>query len=174
MKTSWRHGRERLRRLLLRGPILGWWVGRRARQWERAYCGELVRDSGGPAAPAPGPSFTASAVLRTILFISDCMWEQNDLVPELRKIADVTVLDLGPKLKARPDSQPARECVAVADKFEFFPYGVFSGGGDNYQRWAKRFDVNLTNCLPATEWYHQRGLPCLYVPHGVRQPEYLD
>jgi len=216
MSTFWGQLREWLRRVLLRGPILNWWVGRRARQWERAYCGELVRAIGGPA-----PSFTAATVLRTILFIGDCMWEQNDLMPELRKIADVTVLDLGPKLKARPDSQSAQACVAAAvkdfadtharlapdaiffyarpallsdevfdelrrrwhgpllgmsldDKFEFFPYGIFSGGGDNYQRWAKRFDVNLTNCLAATEWYHQRGLPCLYVPQGVHRPEHLD
>jgi hypothetical protein len=53
------------------------------------------------------------------------------------------------------------------DKIQFFPYGIFSSGDDNYRHWAKKFDLNLTNCLPATEWYRQQGLPCLYSPQGV-------
>ena len=61
--------------------------------------------------------------------------------------------------------------MSLDDRFEFFPYGVVSGGIDNYQRWAKHFDLNLTNCLPAIDWYRQRGLPCVYSPQGFHQPE---
>ena len=53
------------------------------------------------------------------------------------------------------------------DKMEFFPYGIFAHGNDNYQYWAKKFDLNITNCLPATDWYRARDLPCLYSPQGV-------
>jgi hypothetical protein len=53
------------------------------------------------------------------------------------------------------------------DKMEFFPYGVFAHGNHNYQYWAKKFDLNITNCLPATDWYRTRDLPCLYSPQGV-------
>ena len=54
------------------------------------------------------------------------------------------------------------------DKMEFFPYGIFAHGNHNYQYWAKKYDLNITNCLPATDWYRQNGLPCLYSPQGVR------
>jgi hypothetical protein len=58
------------------------------------------------------------------------------------------------------------------DRMEFFPYGIFSSGNDDYGRWVKKFDVNITNCLPATEWYHQRGAAAIYVPPGMHlQPD---
>jgi len=53
------------------------------------------------------------------------------------------------------------------DKMEFFPYGIFAPGNHNYQYWAKKYDLNITNCLPATDWYRQQGSPCLYSPQGV-------
>jgi hypothetical protein len=53
------------------------------------------------------------------------------------------------------------------DKMEFFHYGIFAHGNHNYQHWAKKFDMNITNCLPATDWYRARNLPCLYSPQGV-------
>lgn len=57
------------------------------------------------------------------------------------------------------------------EKLEFFNYGIFSGGIDDYQTWARRFDLNLTNCLPAVEWYRQRGLTCIYCPQGFHSPD---
>lgn len=56
------------------------------------------------------------------------------------------------------------------DKLQFLPYGIFSQGDDDYQRWAAYFDVNITNGIIASEWYKQRGLPCIYSPQGVHQP----
>ena len=56
------------------------------------------------------------------------------------------------------------------DKANFFPWGVFSNGEDNYQRWARQFDVNLTNTLAAVEWYQRNGCACLYTPPGLHLP----
>jgi len=59
------------------------------------------------------------------------------------------------------------------DKFQFLDYGIFRGGDDNYQRWAQLFDLNITNGIAASEWYQQRGLPCIYSPQGVHRPKGL-
>jgi hypothetical protein len=56
------------------------------------------------------------------------------------------------------------------DRMEFFRYGTFSAGNDDYGRWVKKFDLNITNCLPATQWYHQRGAAAIYSPQGVHLP----
>jgi hypothetical protein len=203
-----------LRRLLLRGPLLDRWVARRGRQWDRAYCARLASTLAQPIAPSVAPSLTAPGALRQILLIADCMWEQNDLVPELARIAETRTLNLRPLLKQRRPDQSEPEVVAqtikdfattesglapdvilfyarpnllseevfetlrrawqcpllgmnLDDKLQFFPYGIFAAGDDNYQRWAPRFDLNITNCLAATEWYRQRGCACLYSPQGV-------
>lgn len=59
--------------------------------------------------------------------------------------------------------------MSLDDKMQFLPYGILADGNDNYQRWACRFDLNLTNCLAATDWYRASGCPVLYCPPGVRQ-----
>ncbi len=208
-----------LKRLFMRGFMRAWWAARRTRQWERAYCKQLLLSSGEPDSGAAPAVLLNAGALRSILFIADCMWEQNDLVPELRKIAQVTVLDLHPGLKeCAPEAE--KGCVAARvqafaeaakslepdvilfyarpgllseevfetlrrrwncplfglnldDKFQFFPYGIFSKGDDNYQQWARRFDLNLTSSLAATDWYRERGLACLYAPAGMHRPEGL-
>ncbi|MGH7953830.1 MAG: glycosyltransferase family protein, partial [Limisphaerales bacterium] len=214
--------RNVVRWCLLRGPLLKVWIARKARKLDRAYCAELVRASAleNPAT-TPNTSLVTGVPLRTILFIADCMWELNDLVPELRKIAAVSVLDLHLALNKKPSNQTDREAVTAAirdfaaaqknlapdvvffyarpailseatfevlrrtwhcplfgmsldDKMEFLPYGIFSSGNDNYQHWAAKFDLNLTNCLAAVEWYQQRGLPCLYSPQGVHLTDDLS
>src|SRR6185436_9795648 len=59
------------------------------------------------------------------------------------------------------------------DKTEFFPYGIFTDPNDDYKRWAKNFDLNLSSSLLATEWYKQFDLPVLYSPMGFHQrPEF--
>ena len=52
------------------------------------------------------------------------------------------------------------------DRMEFFPNRIFASGNHDYQFWAKKFDLNITNCLPATDWYRARDLPCLFAPQG--------
>ena len=207
--------------MFLRGRLLDWWVRRRSRQWEQAYVAELVRSSTLPAPPIIAPPLRSPPrQLRQILLIADCMWEQNDLVPEFARIAETRLLDLRPPLKAAPAGQPRATTVTevvrnfaqgdskvspdvilfyarpsllseevfhllrqrwkcpllgmnLDDKQEFFPYGIFRENGDNYQSWARKFDLNLTNCLPASEWYRQRALPCLYSPPGFHRPAEL-
>ncbi len=56
------------------------------------------------------------------------------------------------------------------DKLQFFRLGVLADQNEDYARWAGKFDLNLTSCLPAVDWYRQRGHACLYVPPGVHQP----
>lgn len=204
-----------LKRLILRGTLLDWWVARRARQWERSYVNQLVEAAAQPL-PTSNPSFKTSAPLRRMVFIADCMWEQNDLVPELQSIAEVVLLDLRPELRANDGRMPLSEVVSrtvgefvkgqgriepdlvffyarpallssavfdslrgawkcplfgmnLDDKIQFFHYGIFSSSDDNYEAWARKFDLNLTNCLPAMDWYRERGLPCLYAPQGVHR-----
>jgi hypothetical protein len=210
-----------LRRLLLRGRLLDWWVERRARQWERAYVAELLRNPAAPAASAVPPKrVSTSGLLRQILIIADCMWEKSELQPELERICRTHLLDLRPWLNRTSHTAAPAETVATAvrdfarddtkdspdvilfyarpgllseevfhvlhqrwkcpllglnldDKQQFFPYGIFRGGDDNYQHWAREFDLNLTNCRPALEWYQQHGLPCFYSPSGVHRPAHL-
>ena len=214
MMNLFRRLRLWLARVILRGRLLDWWATRRGRQWDAAYCVELAKTLNAPIAPVVIPTFPASNPLRQILFIADCMWEQNDLVPELARIADTRLLDLRPALKTMAPGIDGRNVVVetirqfaadnrsfspdvilfylrpallsdevfdllrqkwkcplfgmnLDDKSEFFAYGVFFAANENYQHWAKKFDLNITNCLPATGWYRQRGLPCIYSPPGV-------
>lgn len=87
---------------------------------------------------------------------------------------DVVILYLRPGLLSDEVFDVLRQAwtcplfgMNLDDKMEFFPYGIFAHGNDNYQFWAGKYDMNITNCLPATDWYRQKGLPCLYSPQGV-------
>jgi hypothetical protein len=200
--------------LILNGPLLDWWMKRRGRQMDLAYGAELVGELRVPCKTKPLPMFAGRAKIRQILFIADCLWEQNDLVPELSRIAETRLLNLRSSLKSIQESPEARAAVieavrrfteangAVApdviflylrpgllsdevfellrerwkcplfgmnldDKVEFFPKEIFASGNHDYQYWAKKFDLNITNCLPATDWYRARDLPCVYSPQGV-------
>ncbi|HUA68269.1 MAG TPA: glycosyltransferase [Candidatus Saccharimonadales bacterium] len=52
------------------------------------------------------------------------------------------------------------------DKIEFLQYNLFSSGNDNYQRWARQFDLNLSNVRAVVDWYGDRKLPVVYMPEG--------
>lgn len=52
------------------------------------------------------------------------------------------------------------------DKIEFLDYGVFSSGNDDYQRWARQFDMNLSNVRAVVDWYRDRNVPVMYLPEG--------
>ncbi|MEO7340171.1 MAG: glycosyltransferase [Luteolibacter sp.] len=45
--------------------------------------------------------------MERILFIGDCMWEQDQLFPEIRKVCELDVLDLRPALQTCADSRAA-------------------------------------------------------------------
>jgi len=205
-----------LARALLRRRALDWWVLRRGRQLDAAYRAELTKSMDAAPVPVRLPQFAASDKLRQILLIANCQWEQNDLAPELARIADTRLLDLSAALKGEFQGPVAQQAVVEAvrrfgqdnrslspdvilfylrpafltddvfdvlrqrwkcplfgmnldDRMEFFPYGALTSGNDDYGRWVKKFDLNITNCLPATEWYHQRGAACIYSPQGVHR-----
>jgi len=84
---------------------------------EAAYLGALESEHRATPAPPADPPLIRVArppgSLGTILFIGDCMWEQNELFPEFRKLAELQCLDLHPALKANPSAAP-REAVARA------------------------------------------------------------
>jgi len=207
-------------RTFLRGPLLRAWTLRQFRRLDRAYCSQLVRASLLPKPEPIKPSSGSLNSVRTILVIADCTWEQNQLVPGLRKRWAVPVLDLHPALHAKHSGQTDAETVTQAvisfaasepelepdmilfyarasllsdeifhvlrkrwkcpvfgmnldDKATFFNYGIFSERNDNYQCWAGKFDLNLTNTLAAVEWYHQLGFACFYCPPGVHLPDGL-
>jgi len=60
------------------------------------------------------------------------------------------------------------------DKVSFLPYGVFSYPFDNYQKWAKYFDLTLTSCKIASDWYKSLGCDSIYTPQGVHIPVGLE
>src|SRR2546421_917840 len=106
--------RRFLRTILLRGPIRKRWVHRQARRVEESFLHRFLEVQLGPPAADPPPAARSigPAGIRSIAFIADCMWEQYDLVPELRKIADVKVLDLGPTIRKNEGS--VRDVTALA------------------------------------------------------------
>jgi hypothetical protein len=52
------------------------------------------------------------------------------------------------------------------DKVEFLDYGLFSYRRDNYQQWAPRFDLNISNVRAVVDWYADRKWPVYYMPEG--------
>ena len=113
--------RKTLSKLVLRGPVLDKWVLRRSRQIEEAYLRSLSTERRSAPVPPQDPPLPAmvrrSGKLETILFIGDCMWEQNELFPEWRKFASVQVLDLRPMLKQQPEAPPGEVAARVIEEF---------------------------------------------------------
>lgn len=199
--------------MVLRGPILESWVRRKDRQMDRRFLQALVQNAADSTRPVKASRLSKTDRVKSFLLIADVMWESNELVPELEKIAPVKVLDLGRKISlgddgasfagntlavirefslstkgyspdvvllyARPSLlsdevfEEIRSCwkcpllgMNLDDKVQFFPYGVFKSGDDNYQKWAAHFDLNLTSSLTALRWYRQKGFPSLYIAMG--------
>jgi spore maturation protein CgeB len=107
--------RDGLRFLFLRGAVLRWWWRRACRRIEADSLRALrrQRNDTAPAAPDPplGRVCAPARPLRSMLFIGNCMWEQNELFPELRRICALEVLDLRPALQAEA-GRPRAETVA--------------------------------------------------------------
>jgi hypothetical protein len=198
-----------VKKVMLRGRLLRWWIRKRADQLDVAYlkAQASMPELGRASAPA---IVRPRSILERVVFIGDCMWEHEQLFPEIRKICELKVLDLRTHLNTASD--PA---LAVADairsflgansgyepdlaiiylrpsllseevfseirskwtcplfglnlddRVEFFPYGILSGGNDDYARWILSFDLNLTSSLAAVEWYRARGATAMYLPQG--------
>ncbi len=213
-----------VKRALLRGSFRSWLISHRARQIDEAYVRTISDEALSPSpaiatATAPGPTnLKHGSRLSRILYIGICMWEQDQLFPEIRKICQLDALDLGPFLKDATDhraavvsairnhaSSPhlaepdlilfyARPSLLSEDAFseirrrwscpllgmnlddrvEFFPYGILKSGNDDYARWCRSFDLNLTSSMTAVDWYRRRGAEVRYFPQGFRpDPRFL-
>lgn len=95
-----------VKRIILRGQIGRWWIQKRARQLDDAYVKRLISEASNTTAPiAAQPTKPAGypPLLKRLLFIGDCMWEADQLFPELRRICDLDTLDLRPSLKNSAD-----------------------------------------------------------------------
>ncbi len=70
--------------------------------------------------------------------------------------------------------------MSLDDKPNYWPYGIFAGGNDDYRKWAGLFDLNITNCQIASGWYRQQGVACAYaapglhIPPGLAEPSRAD
>jgi len=202
-----------LRAMLLRGILRRWWIIRRGRQLENAYLAALTDEAGSAVghgdSKTPFSTGTTSFVHR-LLYIGDCMWEHEQLFPEIRKICDLEFLDLHADILCDPDpalavvkalrdlaasrcepdpdliifylrpsllSEEAFDIIRkrwscpllgmnLDDRVEFYPYGILRSGNDNYARWIRSFDVNLTSSLTSVDWYRDRGAEVRHFPQG--------
>jgi Glycosyl transferases group 1 len=210
-----------LRRLMVRvflhGPIMRFWCHRKFLRQEKICLSQMVEASGKPLEEPRTVRNKTGMPLRKIAFIADVMWEANELLPELAKIAQVETLDLRPGLEG-VDREDAPQLVSrlvdefarnrtgsspdvvflylrggllseevfslirqhwscpllgmnLDDKVSFWPGNVFGAGDGNYRKWAKKFDLNITNSQIASSWYTQANAACIYSPQGVHIPD---
>jgi hypothetical protein len=94
------------RRWILRGPLLDRWIARKTGRLARSYQALLIDGLAKPEGPSL-PARVRRPGLRRLLFICDVMWERRELLPELRKICEVTFVDVGQW--KQPDRDPAAE-----------------------------------------------------------------
>lgn len=114
--------RALLRRLFLRGALLDWWTRNRSKNVEQAYLRELIHHANSfEVAPLP-PRIGSGKQIRSILFIADCYWELDELVPELERIAHVTVADVHAAIHRKPPG--ARNAELVLQNIREIPASV--------------------------------------------------
>lgn len=108
-----------IRNLFLRGRVKDWRVLSSARNLERDYLKRIITISN-PGDSKPGPirrntsnTTTPKPALNRILFIGDCLWEQDQLFPEIRKICHLDVVNLRDFIKTT-ESQSDAAVKAIA------------------------------------------------------------
>lgn len=95
-----------------------WWIQRKTNQIEGAYLKAITTES--ESSPR-SEEITAperprlETKLRRALFIGDCMWEAEQLFPEIRKICHLDVLDLRTPLCSAPD--PRQSVVTAIEAY---------------------------------------------------------
>jgi hypothetical protein len=113
-----------VKKLFLHGRALKYWTAWKARRLENDYQQQIQSVFAVPGFPAaPRISMRGRSPLRRLLFISDCMWELEELVPELARIADVTVLNLRPFLQATEEAGDNSSAIVRAIEGFLIPNG---------------------------------------------------
>ena len=100
MKKLLQYAYKRIKSLVLRGPVLSYWVKIKIRKWEKQYLRVLTS----PVIQVKIPSNTSkdqvNKSLNKFLIICDEMWERGELLPELNTIAKTQLLDIKTVLNA--------------------------------------------------------------------------
>lgn len=92
MKSLWKSFRNLAPQFLLKGPLMRLWLARLTAQLAAEYGRFLLRER--PRQNTPPVRKTTS--VRRLLFVCANMWEQRELLPELRKLCEVDFLDVNP------------------------------------------------------------------------------
>ncbi len=94
-----------IRKVLFKSFGDRWWILRRAKQIDVAYLKAITTsDTCEPILEHNiNPQTQPKSVLKRLLFVGDCMWEQQQLFPEILKICDLDVLNLRPFLDSAVD-----------------------------------------------------------------------
>lgn len=96
------------KRTFLRGSIRDWWIQKRARQIDKAYLGQITSITQiKPDAPQVRIAKTPKPLLKNVLYIGNCMWEHEQIFPELRNICNLNALDVCPVITGRMDAREA-------------------------------------------------------------------
>lgn len=96
--------KNRLKRLLLRGRILKWWLRRITSVLASEYFSFLASHLNRSPAPCKLPTPYPPDVHR-LLFICANMWESRELAPELQRLGDLCFLDVLPALPETDDGE---------------------------------------------------------------------
>jgi len=95
-------GLQRLKDLILCGPLLSLWVRIKICKWQRRYLQNLTKIQTAVPKQQERPRNLRgrkNEKLRKILIICDEMWEKGQLLPELNTIASTQILDIKRVLK---------------------------------------------------------------------------
>ena len=107
--------KDSLSGLLLRGWLLDAWLRRKTKRLAACYTRELVRVSKSQPRSLQAPAISPSpGAMRQLLLIADVMWEETELVPELKKICSVETLNLRPLLQSANPLLPVTQVVCMA------------------------------------------------------------
>jgi hypothetical protein len=95
MKKLLQYAYKRIKRLVLRGPILSFWVKIKVRRWQNQY----IRVLTSPVlmkvkTPRNTGKTPLNKDLNRFLIICNEMWEKEDLVPEINTIVKTQLLDI--------------------------------------------------------------------------------
>jgi hypothetical protein len=204
---------------ILRGRLMECWLWRLNRRFAIEYA-QFLSQPIIQNQPPPTRQEVPLRKIRRMLFICENMWEERELLPELRKIAPTDFIDVTSWIKRglrRQENSLDVEklwrdhqvffnqdyevvfiylcealqseeflkllrsrwsCLLVGmnldDKGSYFTHSANRSASSIYAKWAKKFDLNLTNSLNFVDIYRSDGAVCQYLPTGYHyDPEKL-
>jgi len=98
MKNLFQDSIKNIKSMILRGPILSFWVKKKIKSWQKNYLkrvAKLIK----PVKKEKQTTAQKSLRLKSFLIICDEMWEANELLPEIKKITPTILLDIKKYIK---------------------------------------------------------------------------